>query len=108
DQAVVAKTKLIWPDQAGRGTHINISGGGTLKNAPNKDNARKFLEFLASKEAQADFANGNNEWPVVAGIKTDNPALKTLGEFKRDPQAIGDFAKQIRTAQQIADKTGWK
>ncbi len=108
DQAVVAKTKLIWPDQAGRGTHINISGGGTLKNAPNKDNARKFLEFLASKEAQTDFANGNNEWPVLAGLKADNPALKTLGDFKRDPQAIGDFAKQIRTAQQIADKTGWK
>jgi iron(III) transport system substrate-binding protein len=108
DQAVVAKTKLVWPDQAGRGAHINVSGGGTLKNAPNKDNARKFLEFLASKEIQADFANGNNEWPVVAGVKTDNPALTSLGEFKRDPQAIADFAKQIRTAQQIADKTGWK
>ena len=108
DQAVVAKTKLIWPDQSGRGTHINISGGGTLKNAPNRENARKFLEFLASKDAQADFADGNNEWPVVAGVKTENPALKSLGAFKRDPQAIADFAKQIRMAQQIADKTGWK
>jgi iron(III) transport system substrate-binding protein len=108
DQAVIAKTKVVWPDQAGRGTHINVSGGGTLKNAPNKDHAKKFLEFLASKEAQADFANGNNEWPVVAGVKTENPALTALGKFKRDPQPIADFAKQIRTAQQIADKTGWK
>ena len=108
DKAVIAKTKLIWPDQAGRGTHINISGGGTLKNAPNRENARKFLEFLASKEIQADFADGNNEWPVVAGVKTNNPALKSLGAFKRDTQAISDFAQQIRSAQQIADKTGWK
>lgn len=108
DRAVIAKTKLVWPDQAGRGTHINVSGGGTLKNAPNQENARKFLEFLASKEVQADFADGNNEWPVVAGVKTNNPALKSLGAFKRDTQAIADFARQIRSAQQIADKTGWK
>jgi iron(III) transport system substrate-binding protein len=108
DQAVIAKTRLIWPDQKGVGSHINVSGGGTLKHAPNKDNARKFLEFLVSPQAQADFAEANNEWPVVTGVKTDNPVLKALGSFKRDPQPIGDFAKQIRTAQQIADKTGWK
>jgi iron(III) transport system substrate-binding protein len=108
DQAVIAKTRLIWPDQKGVGSHINVSGGGTLKHAPNKDNARKFLEFLVSPQAQADFAEANNEWPVVTGVKTDNPALKALGPFKRDPQPIGNFAKQIRTAQQIADKTGWK
>lgn len=108
DQAVIAKTRFIWPDQKGVGSHINVSGGGTLKHAPNRDNAKKFLEFLVSAQAQADFAEANNEWPVVAGVKTDNPALKTLGSFKRDPQAISDFAKQIRAAQQIADKTGWK
>jgi iron(III) transport system substrate-binding protein len=108
DQAVIAKTRLIWPDQKGVGSHINVSGGGTLKHAPNQGNARKFLEFLVSPQAQADFAEANNEWPVVTGVKTDNPALKALGPFKRDPQPIGNFARQIRTAQQIADKTGWK
>ncbi|MFX7329112.1 extracellular solute-binding protein, partial [Acinetobacter baumannii] len=65
DRTVMEKVGVVWPNQSSFGTHINISGGGVLKTAPNKDAAVKFLEYLASDEAQAYFANGNNEWPVV-------------------------------------------
>ena len=59
------KTGVVWPNQKTHGTHVNISGGGVLKNAPHRENAIKFLEYLASDEAQPYFADGNNEWPVV-------------------------------------------
>ena len=61
---------------------MNISGGGMLKNAPHKEAAIKFLEYLASDEAQAYFANGNNEWPVVPGVKVDNPELTAAGHLQ--------------------------
>jgi hypothetical protein len=76
------RSASIWPDQKGSGTHINVSGGGILKNAPHKEAAVKFLEYLASDEAQRYFADGNNEWPVVPGIKVDNPALQALGQVQ--------------------------
>jgi iron(III) transport system substrate-binding protein len=108
DQEAIAKTQLIWPNQKMAGTHINISGGGIVKTAPNPTNGRAFLEFLASKETQAAFAEGNNEWPVVKGVVTNNPALDKLGAFKADPMPVEKFAAQQRLAQQLVDKTGWK
>ena len=108
DQAVVAKIKAVWPNQASWGTHINVSGAGMLKHAPNKDAAVKFLEYLASDEAQAYFANGNNEWPVVATVKVDNVALKTLGEFKADRLPIGELAATVAEAQRIFDRAGFR
>jgi iron(III) transport system substrate-binding protein len=57
----VAKVGLIWPNQDGSGTHMNISGGGVASNSPNKASAIKFLEYLASDSAQQYFADGNNE-----------------------------------------------
>jgi len=84
DQAVVRKVGVVYPEQNGFGTHVNISGGGMLKHAPNKAAAVRFLEYLASDEAQAYFANGNNEWPVVPGVKFNNPPLESMGNFKVD------------------------
>ena len=108
DQEAVAKTQVIWPNQDKAGTHVNISGGGIVKTAPNAAHARRFLEFLASKETQAAFAEGNNEWPVVRGVAANNPALEKLGGFKADPMPVAKFAAQQRAAQQLVDKTGWK
>ncbi len=108
DQAVVAKIKAVWPNQQSWGTHINVSGAGMLKHAPHKEAAVKFLEYLASDEAQAYFANGNNEWPVVAGVKVDNPALEKLGSFKADTLPIGDLAKTVADAQKIYDRAGYR
>lgn len=108
DKEVVARTKVIWPNQASAGSHMNISGGGIAKNAPNAKNAVAFLEFLASKEIQAEFADGNNEWPVVPGVVYKNPALESLGKFKADPMPVAKYAEQQRTAQQLVDKINWK
>ena len=73
--AIAEKVGVVFPNQASWGAHVNISGAGVLKNAPHREAAVKFLEYLASDEAQRYFADGNNEWPVVAGVKVDNPVL---------------------------------
>ncbi len=108
DKGFVEKVGLIWPNQADRGTHINISGGGLLQNAPNRDAGVKFLEYLASDSAQTLFADGNNEWPIVKGAKLNNPALESLGEFKTDNLPLASLGKSQTAAQRIADKVGWK
>lgn len=108
DQAVVAKIKAVWPNQATWGTHINVSGAGMLEHAPNKEAAVKFLEYLASDQAQEYFANGNNEWPAVPSVKVDNPALKKLGEFKADTLPIGELADTVAEAQRIFDRAGYR
>lgn len=108
DQAVVANIVAVWPNQQTWGTHINVSGAGMLKHSPNKDAAVKFLEYLASDEAQAYFADGNNEWPVVEGVKLSNPALEKLGPFKADTLPIQKLADTVGEAQKIFDRAGYR
>ena len=108
DREVVAKTALVFPDQEGFGTHVNVSGAGVLKNAPHRENAKKFLEYLAGNDAQRYFADGNNEWPVVSSVAVANPALDTLGKFKVDPLPIAAFGKYTADAQKIADRVNWR
>jgi iron(III) transport system substrate-binding protein len=102
------KVGIVWPNQNTSGTHINVSGGGMLKNAPNKAAAIKFLEYLASDEAQAYFADGNNEWPVVNSVKIANPALDALGKFKADKLPVKNLAMYQAKAQIIYDRVGFK
>lgn len=108
DQKVMEKVGVIWPNQASTGTHVNVSGGGILKHAPNKDAAVKFLEYLASDSAQRYFADGNNEWPVVNSVKLDNPALSKLGQFKADTLPVNSLAMYQVKAQMIFDRAGFK
>ncbi len=108
DQDVVNKVGIVFPDQKTTGTHVNISGGGMLKNAPNKAAAVKFLEYLATPEAQAYFANGNNEFPVVANVKINNPQLDAMGKFKADNLGADVLAKYTPKAQRFIDRAGWK
>ena len=102
------RTAVVWPDQASYGTHINIAGAGVLKNAPHRENAVKFLEYLASDPAQAYFANGNNEWPAVKGAVAKNPELESLGTFKADTLPIATLGKNTPAAQMLLDRAGWK
>ncbi|CAG9174215.1 Fe(3+) ABC transporter substrate-binding protein [Cupriavidus respiraculi] len=108
DKAVADKLGVVWPNQSSQGVHMNISGGGMLKHAPNKEAAVKFLEYLASDEAQAYFADGNNEWPVVPTVKVGNPALEALGAFKADKINVSELGKYQPVAQKLADKAGYK
>jgi iron(III) transport system substrate-binding protein len=106
DRAVAEKVGVIFPNQKGSGTHVNISGAGVLRHAPHRENAIRFLEYLAGDEAQAYFANGNNEWPVVAGIKLDNPALASLGTFREDRLGVGVLARNQPQAQKVFNIVG--
>jgi iron(III) transport system substrate-binding protein len=108
DKAVMKSLRVVWPNTSGRGVHMNVSGGGVVKTAPNKDNAIKFMEYLASDEAQAYFANGNNEWPVVKSAIVKNEALESLGKFKEDTVNMIALGKNQRTAQEIVNRVGWK
>lgn len=108
DRAVVDKLGWVFPNQEGRGTHVNISGAGIAAHAPNPGQALAFLEFLASPEAQTRFARGNNEYPVVAGAALDNPALEQLGPFKADDLDAALYGVHQAEAQRALDRAGWK
>ena len=108
DKKTMEKVGVVWPDQKGFGTHLNVSGGGMLKHAPHREAAVKFLEYLASDEAQRYFADGNNEWPAVASVKVSNPALEKHGKFKADTLAVGSLAMYRAKAQMIFDRAGYR
>jgi iron(III) transport system substrate-binding protein len=107
DKEVAAKLGWIFPNQDGRGAHVNVSGAGILKNAPHKEAAIRFLEYLTSVTAQRYFADGNNEFPVVNGVVA-NSALQRLGEFKADPVNVVELGRNQPNAQMIFDRAGWK
>lgn len=108
ERDAAAKTAVVWPNQEGRGTHVNISGAGVLKSAPHRDEAVKFLEYLAGDDAQRYFADGNNEFPAVASVKTDNAALSALGPFKADALNVGALGGNQPGAQKAFDRAGWR
>ena len=97
----------VFPNQNDFGAHMNISGGGVAKNAPNKENAIKFLEYLASEQAQEYFSAGNDEYPAVPGISLA-PSVAELGIFRPDAIALSDIAENIGSAQRILNEAGWK
>jgi iron(III) transport system substrate-binding protein len=108
DKDAVARIGMVWPNQASWGTHVNVSGGGVTRGAPNRDAAVRFLEYLASDAAQAYLANGNNEWPVVASAVARNPVLESLGTFKADTLPIAAVGRAQVTAAKIIDRAGWR
>jgi iron(III) transport system substrate-binding protein len=108
DKAVMEKVGVIFPDQKSWGTHLNISGGGIAKHAKNLEAAQKFLEYLASDAAQAYFANGNNEWPVVAGLDFSNPALDKMGKFKAETIPVSVIGMNQVKVQQMLDRVGYR
>jgi iron(III) transport system substrate-binding protein len=107
DRAIAAKCAVMFPNQSNRGTHVNISGGAVAKHAPNKAAAVRFLEYLVSPQAQRYFAEGNSEFPVVAGVEL-SPELKSLGSFKQDQLNARVFAQNNAEALKLMDRAGWK
>jgi iron(III) transport system substrate-binding protein len=108
DREVVSKLGVVWPNQKNRGTHVNVSGGGVLKNARHPAEGLAFLEYLASDEAQAHFADGNDEWPAVRTAKVKNPALDALGPFQADRLDVAALSRSTAAAQKIYDRAGWR
>jgi len=107
DKAVADKTAIFFPNQGDRGTHVNISGAGVLANAKNPEAAIKLLEYLVSPEAQKGFAEGNNEYPVVAGVEVD-PVVAALGEAKFDQVNVAAYGRNNPEVVKIVDRVGWK
>jgi iron(III) transport system substrate-binding protein len=110
EKAVAERVGVVFPNQASWGTHINVAGGAVAKYSKNSENAVKFLEYLVSPEAQNHFANGNNEWPVVQGLKLENPALKSMtgGSFKSELIPISAVGMNQIKVQQMLDRVGFK
>ena len=106
EKAIFDAVGVIFPDQGGVGTHVNVSGAGLVKNAPNRDNAVKFLEYLTSESAQRYFADGNNEYPAAVGLKA-NSAVEQLGAFKADTLNAAEIGKGQAQAVTIFDRAGW-
>lgn len=105
-KAAFDKLGIFFPNQDGRGTHTNISGAGVLASAPNKEAAKKFLEFLASEEGQKHFIAGSREQAVVAGV--DTSFTKEGFEFKQDTSVSANtIGKLGATALKVADRSEW-
>jgi iron(III) transport system substrate-binding protein len=107
DKAAMDNIGWVFPAQDAEGAHMNLSGAGVAANAPNKDNAIKFLEYLASDQAQQYFSAGNDEYPAVTGTPLA-PSVEALGPFKADAVDLSKVAKNVPTAQKIFNEVGWE
>ena len=102
------KVKMIFPNQENRGAHINISGAGILKNAPNKDNANSFIEFLISKRVQKYMIDKSYEYSVLNDVP---PSIEIAGfgtNFKEDQTSVRSFGELNPDAVKLMDRSGWK
>ncbi|MGK0291524.1 MAG: iron(III) transport system substrate-binding protein [bacterium] len=111
-----AAVSIFYPNQKGRGTHINISGGAITKYAQNKRNARKLLEFLTGDLAQSMYANVNHEYPLKKGtpysgiVKSFGSGQKSVkkGKFKWDTIGLSKVGSYRKEAIKIMHRVGWK
>ena len=102
----LANIGWVFPAQNAEGAHMNLSGGGVAAHAPNRDNAIKFLEYLASDSAQKYFSAGNDEYPAVPGVGL-SPSVAQLGLFRPDAVDLSKVAKNVPTAIEIFNDVGW-
>lgn len=110
DKALMQRVAVVFPNQQSWGTHLNIAGGAVAKNSKNTAAAVKFLEYLASPQAQDHFANGNNEWPTARGVKVNNPALVAMGggDFKAETIPLAAVGANLVKVQQMLDRVGFR
>ncbi len=108
-QAAAKKVKPFFPNQDGRGTHMNISGAGLVKGAPNKANAIKLVEFLLSEEAQNHIVNNTFEYPMIEGV-SPHPLVVNMGlDFKQDLKTkVVNYGKRQADALEVMTAAGWK
>lgn len=97
----------VFPNQESQGTHVNLSIAGVAAHAPNRDNAVKFLEYLASDSAQRYFSAGNDEYPAVPGVGL-SASVAQLGLFRQDRLELTKLGENQTKAQQIYDRVGYE
>jgi iron(III) transport system substrate-binding protein len=107
EKAAAEKAGLLWPDQAGHGAHMNVSGAGITKSAQHRDEALRLLEFLVSDDAQRWYSASNFEFPVKPGIETSE-VLKKFGNFKADTMVLAELGKYQTIAVKLMDRAGWR
>lgn len=105
--ASIGKIGWVFPDQSGNGAHMNVSAAGVAKNAPHRENAVKFLEYLTSDSAQKYFSAGNDEYPAVPGVGLSE-SVAQLGLFRQDSINLSTVAKNAATATEIFNAVGWE
>jgi iron(III) transport system substrate-binding protein len=103
----IDKIGIVFPDQDGNGAHVNVSGAGVAVHAPHRENAVKLLEYFTSDQAQAYFANGNNEYPVVPSVAASS-VVEGLGSFKADTLNLSKLGENQTRAQEIYNEVGFK
>ncbi len=108
ERAAMEQVGVVFPNQQSWGTHVNVAGGAMARHARNRVAAVKFLEYLATDEAQRYFADGNNEYPAVSAVKISNPALDTLGTFKQELIPLSAVGQNTPKVQQMLDRAGYK
>lgn len=111
DRAVAEAVEFFYPNQGteaepGRGAHVNISGAGVVAGAPNRENAIRFLEYLVSDEAQAIFADSNNEFPIVPGVEIHGP-VAPFTEFRNSGVNVSVYGLNAAQATDIFDRVGF-
>ena len=108
-QAAAKKVKPFFPNQDNRGTHMNISGGGVLKHAPNKANGIKLLEFLLTKKAQEHIVNNTFEYPMIEGVQPNKLIAQFGLDFKQDLKTkVSEFGENQAEALKIMTEAGWE
>ena len=107
DQDVVKKIAVFFPNQKGRGTHINVSGAGITKSSKNKEEALKFLEFLTNENSQKIFSSANYEYPLKIN-EHNSTILESWGQFKYDSLSLSVLGEKNTQAVKIFDTAGWE
>ncbi len=107
EREAAGKMAIFWPNQAGRGVHVNVSGAAVTAAAPHRENAIRLLEFLAGDEAQRWYAASNHEYPVNPDVGWSE-TLKSWGTFKTDSINLSLLGELNPEAVKIMDRAGWK
>jgi len=107
ERAAGEKVAVYWPNQKGRGAHVNVSGAGVTAHARHRDNAIKLIEFLATPQVQSWYARVNHEYPVVDGVESSK-LLNSWGEFKADTINLTELGRLNADALRLMDRAGWR
>lgn len=107
EKEAASKVAVIWPNQQGSGVHVNISGAGVTRNAKNRENALRLLEFLVSDQAQRWYAEANYEYPVSYDTKVSE-TLADWGTFKADDLNLSVLGEYNPDAVRLMDRARWR